>query len=472
MTPFEALRATAIGIDTVVTVTDLQGRTKRMQSRYLDSGATCLQIRPVSDAVFEYLSTSCANSHTHATATGRDTTTALEHAHEDLMALLDADPGTDCAIFMGSGTTQAACFLADAISSRTYGTRRKYAVVSSLEHHSNMIPWQRRFEMLFVDANLDGTLNMNHLAKLLRQHAGQIAVVAVTAVSNVTGVTPPLGEIAQLAHAAGAPLCVDAAQGAAHIPISKAGTGIDFLVGSGHKMYAPGSPGWLIGPKAFFTALGPTVGALGGGSVERVTLEHTEYKTNPTERYEAGTPNIPGIIGLGTAARILRNIGMQTVLEHERSIVAETLRRLQGVPGAVVYGPLDASQKTALVAFNIDDLPHSLVGSALNDFFGIQTRNDCFCAQPYVRQQISAACEARGFCKPVFAGKTGMVRASFGIYSDSSDVAALAEALTWISEHRADIQPLYEEVNGSWQHRTFRSRTGFDYRTIADQFSP
>jgi cysteine desulfurase/selenocysteine lyase len=468
-TPFEALRATAIGIDTTITVTDLQGRERRAQTRYLDSAATCLQIRPVSDAMFEYLSTSCANSHTHATATGRDTTTAIEHAHEDIMALLGADPATDCAIFMGSGTTQAMCFLADAISYRTHKTSKRYAVVSSLEHHSNLIPWQRRFEMLYVNANLDGTLDMKHLRELIRKHAGQIAVVAVTAVSNVTGVTPPLGDIARLAHAAGAPLCVDAAQGAAHIPISKASIGIDFLVGSGHKMYAPGSPGWLIGPRAYFTALGPTVGALGGGSVERVTLEHTEFKTDPTARYEAGTPNIPGVVGLGTAARVLNRIGMQAVLEHERTIVAETLRQMQTVPGLVVYGPLDPTQKTALVAFNIDDIPHGLVSAVLNDLFAIQTRHDCFCAQPYVRQQIAAACEARGFCKPVFAGKTGMVRASFGVYSDLSDVAALVAALTWVAGHRAQLEPLYRETDGSWEHVSFRSTTGFDYRRFADR---
>jgi len=465
---FRYLRQTTMGIHAPIVVTDLFGRTQVRERIYLDSAATCLAIQPVGQAMIDYYTTSCANSHTSATASGRDTTEQLHHAHEDLGKLMGYDPQKDSVIFIGSGTTAATCFLSDAINCREH---KPLAIVSSLEHHSNLLPWQRHFELLYIKAMDDGALDMAHLASLLRENTGKVCVVAVTAVSNVTGVITPLDRIAELTHAAGALLFVDAAQGASHIPINKTASKIDFIAGSGHKMYAPGSPGWLIATKQFFKGMGWMAGPIGGGSVDRVELDRVWLKDDPSERYEAGTPNIPGSIGLGVAARLLREIGMDKVLEHERALVEQCIRQVQAVPDAVVYGPLDASNKTSVVTFNIGSMPHGIVAAALNDMFAIQTRNGCFCAQPYSRQQIASACTTRGYCEPIQAGKTGMVRASFGIYSDASDIDALVAGLRVISEHKAHIMPLYEETSdGTWEHKAFRSSTGFDYRKLVTKF--
>lgn len=463
---FKQLRDSAIGINSKLRVIDLDGNEHEKRRIYLDSAATCLQIRPVADAVSAYLSAACANSHTDATATGKDTTRAVREAHDDLKLLMTASDD-DRAVFMGSGTTQAMCFVADAIQRKS---QKRFVIASALEHHSNILPWMRRFQLLYVRANLDGTFDVDHLKELLADNAGQVAAVSVTAVSNVTGVITPLREIAELSHEADALLVVDAAQAASHIQIDKTALEIDVLVGSGHKMYAPGSPGWIIAPLSFFDGLGWSIGAIGGGSVDRVELGSVRLKKDPSERYEAGTPNIPGAIALGASSYTLRQIGMDRVLEHERKLVAYCLEMMQSVPGAVVYGPLNADQKTALVSFNLGGIPHSAVAAILNDFFAIQVRNGCFCAQPYTRQQIAAACEARGYCEPVYAGKTGMVRASFGVYSDKSDVDALIEALRWIVQHEDELKEQYHEnEDGSWQHTWFRSTTGFGYRSVVEQ---
>lgn len=465
---FQYIRNTTMGIHAPIVVTDLFGRVDVRERIYLDSAATCLAIEPVGRAMIDYFTTSCANSHTKATASGRDTTEQLHHAHQDVGELMGYDPDRDSVIFIGSGTTGATCFLADAVNCRDH---KPIAIVSSLEHHSNLLPWQRHFQLVHVNALPDGSFDMNHFAQLLQQYAGKVCIVAVTAVSNVTGVITPIAQIAEMAHGIGASLFVDAAQGASHIPINKTASKIDFIVGSGHKMYAPGSPGWLIAPKQFFNGVGWNAGPIGGGSVDRVELQRVWLKADPSERYEAGTPNIPGSIGLGVVARLLREIGMDRVMAHEQELVGKCIEKIQTVPGIVVYGPLNAQQKTSLVSFNLDDLPHGFVAAVLNDFFAIQTRNDCFCAQPYVRQQINAACEVRGFCAPTHAGKTGMVRASFGIYSAESDIDALVNALKVITEHRQHIMPLYEETSrGCWEHKTFRSSTGFDYRSLVSGF--
>jgi len=466
---FKCIRDTTMGIHSPIVVVDMFGRTSVRERIYLDSAATCLAIQPVGQAMIDYYTTSCANSHTVATTSGRDTTEQLHHAHQDLGDLLGYDPEFDTVIFIGSGTTGAACFLSDAFKCREH---KPIAIVSSLEHHSNMLPWSVNFSLLYVAAMPDGSLDMEDLTAKLHENSGKVCFVAVTAVSNATGVITPIDQIAELAHAAGAALVVDAAQGASHIPINKTASKIDFLIGSGHKMYAPGAPGWLIAPKQFFDDMPASTGPIGGGSVDRVELSRVWLKKDPSERYEAGTPNIPGSIGLGVVSRLLKAIGMNRVLEHERALVAKAIADIQNVPGAVVYGPLDASEKTSVVSFNIDDLPHSFVAAVLNDFFSIQTRNGCFCAQPYVRQQMASACENRGLCRPVMqVGKTGMVRASFGIYSNESDVDALVAALHVIAEHREHIMPLYEETStGCWSHKTFRSSTGFDYRNLVTTF--
>lgn len=469
---FDLIRSATLGIDMPMVIRGLDGGYYTVQRTYLDSAATCLAVNPVFDSTAEYLLSTCSNSHTESTSGGRDTTKQLDDAHEDVRALVNA--GSRAIIFIGSGITAATCFASEAIRSARNDLKHVgVVVVSALEHHSNMLPWKRQYDLAFAKALDDGSYDLQSLAALLKEHHGKVAVVAVTAVSNVTGVMPPLKTIADMAHAAGAYIYVDAAQAAAHIPLDMERDGIDFLGMSGHKMYAPGSPGVLIGPTEFFQNLDWRIGPVGGGSVRRVETEQTWFQQNVSHRYEAGTPNIPGAVALGAAARLLKRIGLARVRDHEQALLALALDRLSAIDDVVVYGPLAAKDRAAVIAFNIGDAPHGIVASALNDLFAIQTRNGCFCAQPYTRQQISAACSSRGYCRPLIAGKTGMVRASFGLYSNENDVLALAHAVSFIQKNLAAISADYEEVSdGEWQSKTFRSCAGFSYRQIVDRFVP
>jgi selenocysteine lyase/cysteine desulfurase len=355
---------------------------------------------------------------------------------------------------------------------------RPLVCVSAIEHHSNLLPWMRaagRDNVRLIDCLDDGSLDITHLTRVLTEERGRVRVVTVTGVSNVTGVITPLEQIAALTHAAGADLVVDAAQAAAHIPMNMhpgpAVQAIDYLILSGHKLYAPGAPGALIGRKDLFQRSDWSIGNVGGGTVERVEYEQVWWKADPSERYEAGTPNIPGAIALGAAAKMLLAVGMDTVRAHEMDLVRYAFAKLATVPELLIYGPSSTENRAGVFSFNVSDLPHGLVAAALSDYAAIMVRNDCFCAQPYVRQQIQAACDTRGFCpRPDDPSMRGMVRASFALFTTEADIDRLTTALIWIFEHRTALLALYESnADGTlFQHKTFRPAPVFSLDAAAE----
>ena len=464
---FDRFASDFIGLDGTTTVIRPDGTRGLVRKTYLDSAATCLMPRPVWAAIGKYLETSCANSHTHATTSGISTTIALDKAHELVGNLVGYDRRIDCVVFTGSGATGPANLLAQVLMR---DPNRPIAVVSSQEHHSNILPWIKAAgpdHVRFVDSNPDGTIDQAGLARILAQNRGRVRVVAVTALSNVTGVINSINRLAAIAHGAGAEIVVDAAQAGAHVPITMHPTGpdrtqdIDYLVLSGHKLYAPGSPGAMVGKKDAFTDCG-WLGQVGGGTVEYVGPDKILFKADPAERQEAGTPNIPGTIGLGVAAGILGSIGIPAIAAHEQVLMARLLGRLLEVPGAVIYGPTNPMARAAVVTFNLGSIHHGLVASALNDYLGIAVRNDCFCAQPYVRAQIFAACDVRGYCDAAQLKHRGMVRASLGVYTTIPDIDRLIDGLKWIAANQAWLSGQYtDDGNGNFTHKTFHREMPF-----------
>lgn len=446
-----------LGLEEIETVRTLAGGTARRRRVYLDATATSLMPRPVWDALSHYFRTACANSHTHAHAAGRETTAAIERARELVGELVGWDPTVDVAIFTGNGATGAVNLLADALFPPGTPRERDLVVVTKMEHHSNLLPWMRavgRENLRFVDALPDGTLDQAHYARILEADGPRIAVVAVTGVSNVTGILNPVHDMARRAHAVGARIVVDAAQAAPHVKVDMHPAGdphgaLDHVIISGHKLYAPGSRGVLVGRREPFAG-GRVVGGVGGGAVEMVTTEEVRWKADVSEREEAGTPNIPGTIALGLVAGILKDIGMEAIRDHEIELVDEALARLAKIPGLVVYGSRDTKRvpRAGVIAFNLRSLPHGLVAAALWDFFAIAVRNDCFCAQPYVKEQlrlhpdVESACTSDADICDVDK-KPGMVRASFGAFTTKDDLAALEEALTVLATKGAEIRALY-----------------------------
>jgi selenocysteine lyase/cysteine desulfurase len=326
---------------------------------------------------------------------------------------------------------------------------RPLVVTTLMEHHSNILPWVEavgRHNVRFVRALSDGQLDLAHLRAILDEEGGRVRIVAVSGASNVTGVVNPVHEIAALAHRVGAQVLVDGAQLVPHRRVELGE--IDFLAVSGHKLYAPGSRGVLVGR---MEVLGDRrcIGDLGGGMVEYVSVEDFRLKEEITAREEAGTPNIPGTIALGLIASALGRIGMDRIERHEAELCGEALERLSALDGVMLYGPRDPSARVGVFALNVDGLHHGLVAAFLDDYYNVAVRNECFCAHPYVKALLHVEREAeRGYLDEMQRGDRrhvpGMVRLSLGIYSTRDDVGVATEALAELVRHREAIVASYQ----------------------------
>lgn len=452
---------------------------------YLDTTATALMSRIVWDGIEAYLTAANANSHTDAHRAGRDTTQAIEDSRDAIGRLVGYDPVRDVVLFTSNGATGAINFLARALfppelrsiikrfaagpppayvdalaaalgrdGERLLGElrARPLVVTSRMEHHSNLLPWMEAVGHQNVRAAgicRDGTLDMDDLTRILEHEGSRVRIVAITAVSNVTGIANPVHEIAQLAHAAGAQILVDGAQWVPHAPVrmhaADAGD-LDYLVLSGHKLYAPGSRGALIGNLSTLSGR-RCVTDVGGGVVEYVTIEDFTLKEKVTAREEAGTPNIPGSIAMGLVAESLIAIGMDRIEREEQALTARLLARLSAIPGVDLYGPID-QPRAGVVAFNVAGVHHAVVATYLDDFHNIAVRSGCFCAQPYIQALLGISTERAEQCQDEMVDGDhrsipGMVRASLGLYSSADDVEALGAALEQLLSDRERIAGLY-----------------------------
>jgi selenocysteine lyase/cysteine desulfurase len=262
-------------------------------------------------------------------------------------------------------------------------------------------------------------------------------------------------------HAVGAYLLVDASQMIAHAPVSMDDADIDVLVFSGHKIYAPGSPGAVIAKKSLLNAIKPA--ELGGGMVDDVYI--AEYMPTATlpDREEAGTPNIVGAITLGAVLDLLTRVGMDKVREKEIDLIDFAWKELSAIEDVTLYGPDPADiPRTGTLTFNIKGFDHGLTAAAINDYHNIQVRNGCFCAHPYVRELLKRelwemdidpdAPNAEGDIER----KRGMARASLGLYTTRADLEALVAAIRDLAGRREEILSLYEPIGSNgYRHKNF-----------------
>jgi selenocysteine lyase/cysteine desulfurase len=488
-----ALGGEYLGVDRRDPVVRLDGTLGERRRVYLDSAATTLMARDVHQKLTRYLETSCANSHTHAHRAGRATTHAIDRARRAIGTLVGYDPAIDSVLFTGNGATGALNYLSRALfppelrhylktedplgSLRHAGAfidprrlarlcllaERPLVVTTVMEHHSNLLPWVEavgRQNCRFVEVTDQGLLDLADLRRVLEAEGPRVRLVTVAGVSNVTGVRNPVHEIAALAHAVGAEFAVDAAQMGAHAALAlHAGDeseSIDYVALSGHKMYAPGSRGALIGKLS--RAVGAQcVGDVGGGTVESVSIDDYVLKDDLTAREEAGTPNIPGTIGLGLAAARLLEAGLERIEAHEAALTERALETLSAIAGVTVYGPTWTLERRAgVISFNVSGLPHGLVAAFLDDTHAIAVRNECFCAHPYVKRLLGVTdAQEASYLSEMAAGERrnvpGMVRASFGMYSVPEDVEALAEGLTELVRERERVVAAYRSLpNGDY----------------------
>ena len=459
----DALRRAFDGLDTEYPLAD--GTTA--PRTYLDSAASTLRCTVADDIVRRALR-HYANTHSTLHAGARIMTHLYEQAHEVVGRFVDA-PDDYTTIFAGSGVTGGLNRMARVLAEQR--PERDVVITTLMEHHANDLPHRKHVgEVVHVPLEHDpdgeaGRVDLDALRAAIDAHADRLNYVAVTAASNVTGIVNPVHEVARHAHAAGALCVVDAAQSAAHVPISVQGRdeseALDVVCMSGHKIYAPGSPGVIVAQEALFEGLEPQV--VGGGIVERVETGRYEITDALPEREEAGTPNLPGALRLAATLQLLGRIGMDLVAEDERDLTQYALERFAGVDGLTIYGShrLEVADRIGVIAFNLADLPHGLVAAALNDHFGVAVRNECFCAQPFVRELLGRTGGAEGAANGAECGpetQPGMVRASFGLYNTTEDVDAAVEALSALAarpdEYRKRYRPRLDS-SGDWVHRSF-----------------
>ncbi len=373
---------------------------------YLDSAATTHKPQTVIDAMSHYYETYNSNVHRGVHHLSQKATEAGEGVRKKVSKFIGAHREEE--IIFTSGTT-ASINLVSHILSQSMLKPGDEILITEMEHHSNIVPWQLACErsgavLKVARVEDDGVLDMKHLGALL---SARTKVVALVHISNSLGTINPIKEIIDLAHKAGALTLIDGAQAVAHTPLNVAELGCDFYAFSAHKMYGPTGAGILYGKYDLLAALPPYQG--GGEMIEHVTFEHTTYNTLPF-KYEAGTPNIAGIIGLGAAIDWIEKTGLNQLARYEKDLLEYAEAALKTLEG---YTPLGtAANKANIIAFNLEGIHHYDLGVLL-DKMGIALRTGHHCTQPLMNR----------------CGISGTVRVSLVAYNTFAEVDALVNGI-------------------------------------------
>ena len=375
---------------------------------YLDNAATSQKPRQVIDALVNYYENHNANIHRALHCLGEEATAAYEEARAKVASFINA-PSPECIIFTRN-TTEAINLVA-----YTWGRANiedgDEILLTQMEHHSNLIPWQRLAAeksaiIRYIGLTDQQTLDLSDLATLL---SARTKMIAMPHASNSMGTINAIEEIAVEARRRGVTLLVDGAQGAPHLKVDVQSIDCDFYAFSSHKMLGPTGVGVLYGRRELLDEMEPFLG--GGEMIRRVDFEGATWNDLPW-KFEAGTPNIADVIAFGSAIDYLNDLGMENVRAHEIEITDYALRRLRGLDDIIMYGPEDPSERGGVVSFNYGDLhPHD-VGTIL-DRHGVAIRAGHHCTQPLMRT----------------LGVSGTARASFYVYNTREEVDVLVEAL-------------------------------------------
>ena len=439
---------------------------------HLDGAASPLASSIAIDSINKLLP-HYSNSHSYVHNSAKISTKAFDWAGDTILSCLNAHKQDYTCVFIGSGTTAASNRLARGLGKTR--ADKKVIMVSSMEHHANDLPHRQADNLVVhfpleqsIEGNKDsdgqysnlGAIDLIELEALCRKHSGNINYIAVSSVSNVTGIRNPIKDIAKIAHAHGALIVVDAAQGVAHMPSNISDGDIDFFIFSGHKVYTPMAPGVLIAKRCLLKALSGQ--DLGGGSVSDVSFHDYNLFQRFPDREQAGTPNIVGAAALAHVFKSLAAYGFQTIEEHALKLTKQLISGLSEITGISIYGDISLNRIGA-VSFNHDNIDHGLFAAILNDYFAIAVRNECFCAHPYVSTLLKEELWSLDLDdipdmeqEAYINRKRGMVRASVSLYTDEKDIIRLLSAINNIVNNIDQYKPHYEvNEDGSYHHKTF-----------------
>lgn len=372
---------------------------------YLDNGATTQKPISVIQRISDYYSKENANIHRGVHTLSQEATTAYENARSIIQHYIGAKENHE--IIFTKGTTDGINLVASSFGELL--EKGDEVIISAMEHHSNIVPWQmlcerKGLKLKIIPFNEDGDLDLSTYESLL---SSATKMVAVTQVSNSLGTINDIETIIQKAHKAGAKVLIDGAQGIQHLPVNVQKLDCDFYVFSGHKVYGPTGIGVLYGKEELLNKMTPYQG--GGDMIKNVTLYKTEYNILPY-KFEAGTPNIIGGIALGTAFEFLNSLNLPEVFNYEHELLEYASKELKKINGLKVYG--EAKRKTSVVSFLIEGV-HPYDAGILLDKMGIAVRTGHHCTQPIMDQ----------YCIP------GTIRASFTLYNTKEEVDALTSSL-------------------------------------------
>ena len=386
---------------------------------YLDNAATSQIPKFVEEKVRDFNEKERANVHRGVHALGLRDTNQYESSRQKVANFIGANNAKEV-IFI-SGCTDSLNLVAASFGEQNIQAGDEI-LVSIMEHHSNLLPWQqlakrKQAKLNFIEINSDGLLDIENLKSKINS---KTKIVALTHVSNVLGTINPIKELTDLAHEKGAIVVVDGAQAVGHFPIDVAELNVDFYAFSGHKMFAPTGIGVLYGKKDLLDKMLPY--RLGGEMIANVTREGATWAEVPY-KFEAGTPNIAGAIGLGAAIDYLQSLDFDLIQKHEQELTSYALEKLKNISGLTIYGPQKSNGRIGVISFNLKNIhPHDLA-TAL-DLDGIEVRAGHHCAQP-----LMASLDTES-----------TVRASLSIYNTKDDidklVSSLHEAKEFFSEFR------------------------------------
>ncbi len=385
---------------------------------YLDSAATSQKPVQVIEAMKNYYELDNSNVHRGVHTLGNRATEKYEGAREKVQKFINAK-STEEIIFL-RGTTTAINLVAQSYG-RANVEEGDEIVITYMEHHSNIIPWQqlakeRGAVLKYIELEEDGTISLEQVRAAITERT---KIVSMVYVSNVLGTMNPVKEVAQIAHEVGAVMVVDGAQAAPHLKIDVQDLDCDFFAFSGHKMVGPTGIGVLYGKKALLNEMEPT--EFGGEMIDFVGLYDSTWKELPW-KFEGGTPIIAGAVGLGAAIDFLNEIGLNEIEKHEHKMAAYAMDKMSQIEGLEIYGPTDPAKRAGIVTFNLNDVhPHDV--ATVLDMSGIAVRAGHHCAQPLMKWlDVSAT-----------------ARASFYIYNDESDIDRLVEGLRSAKEYFNDV---------------------------------
>ncbi|MDZ7860388.1 MAG: SufS family cysteine desulfurase [Candidatus Krumholzibacteriota bacterium] len=381
---------------------------------YLDNAATTQKPKRVLDRIIRFYSEEYSSTHRGAHLLSRRATGLYEDARESVRKFLNAEKALE--IVFTSGATESINLIAYSFGER-FIREDDEIIVTGMEHHANIVPWQRlcrrkKAVLRVIPLEKNGNLRIDKLKNLIKP---KTKLISVTHVSNVLGVINPVEKIIEAAHKKDIPVLVDAAQSIQHIPVNVREMDCDFFVFSGHKVYGPTGTGVLYGKENLLKELPPF--NTGGGMIKSVSFEKTEYEAVPL-KFEAGTGNIAGVIGLAEAIEYIDNIGQGEIEAHENKLLKYLEDELKSLEGVVIYA--EGSSKHGSISFNLDGIHHYDAGMIL-DGLGVAVRTGAHCAEPLMNHY----------------GITGTVRASVALYNNINDLERLITGIKKVSSMMA-----------------------------------